>query len=155
MTASSAEKDDVPAGHVSVGGLLITPDGRVLLQLRDEKPSLLYPGYWMIPSGAPEPGETFLAGAVRELAEETGYVMLDPKPLPIYQGPLPDGSTVTRHVFWDVYDAIQPIEVLEGQAMEFVSIEALATLKLVPGNDVIIQNAVSAYAALRAAQPRS
>jgi 8-oxo-dGTP diphosphatase len=138
------------AMYISVGGLLIKPDGSVLLQLRDEKPSILYPGYWTIPAGSLEPGETPQEGAVRELLEETGYVMKQPKPLPIFNGLLPDGTPVHRYVFWDVYDGVQPIHVFEGQAMEFVSPDRLDALKLVPGNDVIIRNCLAAYAKLRA-----
>jgi 8-oxo-dGTP diphosphatase len=107
---------------ISVGGLLIRDDLHVLLQLRDEKPTILYPGYWEIPSGNLEPGDTVEAGAIRELAEETGYRMADPKPLPIIEGLLPNGQLVTRHVFWDIYDGVQSIQVFEGQAMQFIPV---------------------------------
>jgi 8-oxo-dGTP pyrophosphatase MutT (NUDIX family) len=137
------------SAHVSVGGLLIKPDRSVLLQLRDEKPWILYPGHWTIPAGSLEPTETHRQGAVRELAEETGYVMSDPKPLPVYRGLLASGLPVTRHVFWDVYDGTQPIHCFEGQAMEFVALEQVASLRLVPGNEVIIGHCVAAFEALR------
>jgi 8-oxo-dGTP diphosphatase len=135
------------SSQVSVGGLLVKPDRSVLLQLRDHKPGILYPGYWAIPAGSLEPSETHLEGAVRELSEETGYWMADPKPLPVYEGFLPDGSPVTRHVFWDVYDGVQSIRVLEGQAMEFVTPDQLPALRLVPGNDVIIAHCLGAFEA--------
>ena len=135
--------------YISVGGLLIRDDLSVLLQLRDEKPAILYPGYWAIPAGRLEPAESLEAGAVRELAEETGYRMAHPKPLPSLEGVFPDGQQVIRYVFWDVYDSDQAIRVLEGRAMEFIPVAAVASLKLVPGNDLIIASCVAAYEQLR------
>lgn len=52
--------------------LLVRPDRKVLLQKRDWKKGIRYPGRWAIPGGAREEGETFAECAVREIAEETG-----------------------------------------------------------------------------------
>ena len=41
-------------------------DGRVLVQRRSDN------GHWEIPAGACEPGQSFVAAAIAELAEETG-----------------------------------------------------------------------------------
>lgn len=59
------------AGIVDVAaGLLIGPDGRLLLGQRPEgKP---YAGWWELPGGKLEPGETFLQALARELREELG-----------------------------------------------------------------------------------
>ncbi|MEU7892626.1 NUDIX domain-containing protein [Nonomuraea sp. NPDC049152] len=56
-------------GIIGVGVVLTDSEGRILLGERikaGENPS------WCLPGGAVEPGETFEAAAVRELAEETG-----------------------------------------------------------------------------------
>ena len=53
----------------SVG--LVSPSGAVLMQERDEHP-ILDPGRWGLPGGHLLDGESFVEGAVRELAEETG-----------------------------------------------------------------------------------
>lgn len=51
-------------------GILIQPDGRVLLASRPEgKP---YPGYWEFPGGKLEAGETSAQALTRELHEELG-----------------------------------------------------------------------------------
>lgn len=47
-------------------------EGRVLMQLRDQKPGIAFPGHWGFFSGALEPGETPLMAARRELGEELG-----------------------------------------------------------------------------------
>ena len=46
--------------------------GRVLLNLRDDKPEILYPNHWAILGGAAEPGEEPVVTARRELREEIG-----------------------------------------------------------------------------------
>lgn len=57
----------------AVAAILIAPDGRYLLQLRDNKPGIFYPDHWGFFGGALEsedqnPGE----GLRRELGEELG-----------------------------------------------------------------------------------
>ncbi|MDO8470425.1 MAG: NUDIX domain-containing protein [bacterium] len=52
--------------------LLVGPDRKILLQKRDWKKGVRYPGRWAIPGGAREERETFAECAVREIVEETG-----------------------------------------------------------------------------------
>ena len=59
------------AEHLSVGVLVLAPDGRMLLLRRAASESFL-PGYWELPGGRIEPGETPRVAAQRELNEETG-----------------------------------------------------------------------------------
>jgi 8-oxo-dGTP diphosphatase len=55
----------------AVGGVIITPDGLVLLR----EPSRHYGGYvWTFAKGRPKPGESELQTALREVLEETGVV---------------------------------------------------------------------------------
>lgn len=60
------------ARHMSAGIILVDPQGRVLLQLRDDKPGIMYPGHWGITGGAADTGETPEQTALRETEEETG-----------------------------------------------------------------------------------
>lgn len=54
--------------------VLIVVDGdRYLLQLRDNKPGIFYPGHWGLFGGALDPGETPEIGLRRELYEELGF----------------------------------------------------------------------------------
>ena len=51
-------------------GVLLRPDGTVLLGNRPaDKP---WPGWWELPGGKLEPGETVLQALARELHEELG-----------------------------------------------------------------------------------
>ena len=52
--------------------LLVLDDGRYLMQLRDQKAGIFYPGHWGCFGGALDPGETPEAGLRRELREELG-----------------------------------------------------------------------------------
>lgn len=49
--------------------------GRVLLQLRDDRPDVAHAGLWGPFGGGVEPGETARAAAMRELHEETGLLV--------------------------------------------------------------------------------
>ena len=56
----------------AAGVFLLTDDRRLVLQLRDNKPDIHYPGMIATFGGGAEPGETPIACALRELEEETG-----------------------------------------------------------------------------------
>ena len=58
--------------HAAAGVFLLTDDCRLVLQLRDNKPDIHYPGMIATFGGGAEPGETPVACALRELEEETG-----------------------------------------------------------------------------------
>ncbi len=52
--------------------ILILEDGRYLMQLRDQKPGIFFPGHWGMFGGACDEGETPEACVRRELFEELG-----------------------------------------------------------------------------------
>jgi len=52
--------------------LIVVDDRRYLLQLRDQKPKIFYPGHWGLFGGAIEAEEDPAAGLKRELNEELG-----------------------------------------------------------------------------------
>jgi 8-oxo-dGTP pyrophosphatase MutT (NUDIX family) len=53
--------------------VLTSWDGRYLLQLRDDKPTIHMPDHWALFGGSLEPGEPPAAGMARELEEELGF----------------------------------------------------------------------------------
>ncbi|MBZ0297789.1 MAG: NUDIX domain-containing protein [Anaerolineae bacterium] len=55
---------------LTVGAILVNPAGKILIQQRDEKPGLKYPGYWTTFGGKVEDGEHPDEAMRRELLEE-------------------------------------------------------------------------------------
>ncbi len=55
---------------VDISCMMVDEVGRVLMMLRAG--SGYYDGFWSLPAGHPEVGETFVEAAVREVREETG-----------------------------------------------------------------------------------
>jgi ADP-ribose pyrophosphatase YjhB (NUDIX family) len=55
--------------------VLLDPLGRVLLMRYDDGPPNGH--HWATPGGGLEPGESYRQGALRELAEETGWTDID------------------------------------------------------------------------------
>lgn len=78
--------------HVAIA--ILYQGDRVLMQLRDDTPGIVYPGHWGFFGGHLEPGETPEAALRRELQEEIGYV---PPQVTLF-GQYP-GEFTLRHVF--------------------------------------------------------
>jgi 8-oxo-dGTP pyrophosphatase MutT (NUDIX family) len=57
-------------GEDAVAAIIITTDGRYLLQLRDDIPRIFYPGHWGCFGGAVGAGEDMITALKRELEEE-------------------------------------------------------------------------------------
>jgi 8-oxo-dGTP pyrophosphatase MutT (NUDIX family) len=62
-----------PIARWCAAALLVTPDGRYLMQLRDDKPTILLPGHWALFGGTVDAGETAAAAIRRELVEELEF----------------------------------------------------------------------------------
>ncbi len=59
----------------AVAALLLHEDGRYIMQLRDEKDGIFYPGHWGCFGGAVEQGEDPAEALRRELREELEFDM--------------------------------------------------------------------------------
>jgi len=66
---------DAPVTHRSACAILTDTEGRLLLQLRDDRPGVTAAGHWGLFGGAVEPGEDLRAALIRELAEEIGLTL--------------------------------------------------------------------------------
>jgi 8-oxo-dGTP diphosphatase len=63
-----------PADRPQVAIVILHRDHKLLLQLRENRPNIRYPGYWGLFGGHIEVGETPDAAIQRELLEEIGYL---------------------------------------------------------------------------------
>ena len=84
-----------PVVDVAVG-VLRAPDGRVLMAQR--KPGKDAAGFWELPGGQVEPGESPVRAAARELLEEVGVHALELAPWRVYEHDFP-AKRVRLHWF--------------------------------------------------------
>ena len=100
-------------------GVLLRPDGTVLLGNRPaDKP---WPGWWELPGGKLEPGESVLQALTRELKEEIGITVTQATPWVTYVHTYP--TTTVRLAFCRVTEWIGEPQSLEGQLLRWVPIE--------------------------------
>ncbi|MEM9001955.1 MAG: NUDIX domain-containing protein [Cyanobacteria bacterium P01_F01_bin.86] len=92
--------------RVEVAIAILIQHNQFLLQLRDNIPTILYPGYWAFFGGHVEAGETAEEGVWRELQEEIGYT---PPWLKLFNRW--EDERVARNVFYGPLTV--PIEQLE------------------------------------------
>jgi len=78
--------------HVAIA--ILYQENKYLMQLRDNIPGILYPGYWGLFGGHIEPGETPDVAVKRELLEEIGYNLP-----PFLEFGCYSDERVVRHVF--------------------------------------------------------
>lgn len=92
--------------------------GEVLLQLRDDKPSIAYPGCWGTFGGQIEEGEQPEGAMLREIEEELGY---RPEGLEPYARYACDGYAIHMFRTVDRNFSLADLEVREGQRAGFFS----------------------------------
>ena len=127
----------------SAAVFLVDGNGRILMQHRDDVPGINNPGCWAVPGGGLEPGEGPQEAARREFREETGYELCDIAFLSSDIVSSLDGTPHSRTFFWSLYDGVQPVECREGQALQFMRLEAAAGLRLSPGVAELLPRAVA------------
>ncbi len=99
-------------------GVLLRPDGTVLLGNRPaDKP---WPGWWELPGGKLEPGETVLQALARELHEELGIEVTASTPWVTYVHEYP--TTTVRLAFCRVTGWNGEPKGLEGQELRWVDL---------------------------------
>lgn len=69
---------DLPTDLPNAASVALVRDGKVLLIKRAYAP---YQNLWTLPGGRIEPGETIEQCAIREIAEETGVTIRNPRPV--------------------------------------------------------------------------
>lgn len=117
---------------------IVDPRGRVLMQERDEH-APVWPEMWCFPGGRLDGDEEPVAGAVRELAEETGVVVapedltdLGQFELATERGTYQFHAYVARTVLSD-----RDVECHEGRQMVFVGSDPLPDVGLVPSTALV------------------
>jgi 8-oxo-dGTP diphosphatase len=99
---------------------ILERDGRFLMQLRDDIPSILYPGVWGLFGGHLEPGEVPEEGLKRELAEEIHYRAPRVEKFRCY-----DSAHLNRHIF-HVPLGVDPGELIQEEGQDLALLDPMA-----------------------------
>lgn len=104
---------------IEVALAMLQRDGRWLIQLRDENPTIVAPGSWGLFGGHLEPGETPEQALRRELLEEISWQPPDLELVMVH--PI---HRRTAHVFrGELSVPLEQLQLLEGQDLDLVSPE--------------------------------
>ena len=106
---------------VEVALAMLQRDGRWLMQLRDEIPTIVAPGCWGLFGGHLDPGETPEQALLRELLEEIGW-----QPPAVELMMVHHIHRRTAHVFQaELSVPLEQLQLLEGQDLALVSADEL------------------------------
>ena len=120
--------------HV-VAGAVIDAKGLVLIAQR--LPGKHLAGGWEFPGGKLEPGEQRTHGLARELREELGIEVRDPRPLLRLRHTYPYGEVLID--MWVVSRCDGAARGMEGQALRWCTPEELAAAQLLPADQPIVR----------------
>jgi 8-oxo-dGTP diphosphatase len=103
---------------------LLYREEKLLMQLRDNIPTILYPGLWGLFGGHIEAGETPEIAVVREIAEEIAYDL----PPNFQKFDIYGDEVVHRHVFHAPLNVpIEELNLQEGWDLGLLSLEEIAS----------------------------
>ncbi|MDQ3831720.1 MAG: NUDIX domain-containing protein [Candidatus Tectomicrobia bacterium] len=124
--------------------LVFNKVGDVLLQKRDQIPTIQEPGKWDVWGGHYEAGETAEACAIRELREELGVEMADPQALKFLLTRSVEGRE--ESVFAYLFEAEGTPPVYEGERAEWFPPEEAGRMSMAFGAEVLFSPEVVARA---------
>lgn len=104
-------------------------DDKILMQLRDDKEDIVFPGEWGFFSGSFEPGETPLECAHRELYEELGFKVNQMYPLAVDSIDVPS-ETVLHSFYCCLPCSVDAIDLQEGYDLGLFSLQEICTQQL-------------------------
>lgn len=109
--------------------------GRVLIAQR--LPGKHLAGFWEFPGGKLESGEPRAAGLARELREELGIEIRDPRPLKRVRHTYPHGEVLID--MWVVSRFVGKPTGMDGQALKWCGRDELNSVALLPADRPIVR----------------
>lgn len=116
----------------TVSAILVNGRGEVLLQLRDHRAGMLWPGHWTIPGGHVEAGESPDDAIRREMIEEMELGDLSLRLWTTFDAPRGDPPFVcAEHIYTGRLDVpAASIRLHEGQRVQFFEAEQIDGMTL-------------------------
>ena len=115
--------------HIAAA-LLFDRAGRLLIYLRDDKPTIPFPNHWDFFGGHVEPGETYEQALVREVKEEIGYDLRAYKHFRDYVTISGDAYPNTKHIYYAKIDAVaEELTLYEGQYLKSIDLAERGSVK--------------------------
>jgi 8-oxo-dGTP diphosphatase len=115
-----------------VAKIILLRGNTTLLQHRDNKPNVDYPDMWSLLGGQIEVHESPLEAIKREIKEEIGIDLTNPKLINV-QTRCEGEVKVIDYIFLDSIDrSISNIVLAEGQEVKYFDLEAIESIKIVP-----------------------
>lgn len=127
-----------PRPHDAVAALLVHEDGRYIMQLRDGKAGIFYPGHWGCFGGAIEQDEGPTDALRRELLEEIELEIADAREFTTFDF---DFSPVGYHRVTRFY---YEVTVAESAFRKCVLHEG-ADMRAFPGDELLVTRRVTPY----------
>ncbi|MDJ0509692.1 MAG: NUDIX hydrolase [Crocosphaera sp.] len=119
--SSSFPTKEIPSNPRRVALAILHQNGRFLMQLRDNIPTILYPDHWGFFGGHLEDGETPEVGVKREVLEEISYHLDNPILFGRY-----DDDLALRYIFHaPLTVSIEALDLQEGADLGLVSPDAI------------------------------
>lgn len=112
----------------SVHLILINSKKEILLQLRDNKPEIYYPGYWGLLGGSVEAGEKEIEALKREIKEEIGHKLKDAE----YLGCIRKDNFKMCIFKTKTKLDVKKINLKEGQEVRYFSMAEVNNLHIIP-----------------------
>ena len=123
--------------RAGIAAVMATADGRYLMQIRDDKPDIPYPGYTCLFGGAIEAGESAEQAMLRELLEElrfapARYAYLTELVYPRRVNGVTEFVHDTHFLVPITPEDVAGMELHEGAGMELLALPDIVTRRIVP-----------------------
>lgn len=131
------EKIELPTGATFI---VIRPDGKILMQLRDsgkEGKPIKYPDTWVLPGGGAEPGESHIQCAIREFYEEYRVRLAEKDFELLMMHQAPGTAEYPAYIVRMGMEFDPPL--LEGAALEWWPLEKIKATKLAFEQERIVE----------------
>lgn len=135
MSGDAAKAADLPVVEVAAG--ILWRDGRLLAAQRPKGKPLA--GFWELPGGKLEAGESADAALARELSEELGVTVREARFWRTAEHDYPERGIRVRLRFFHVTDFDGEATAREGQALVWATPEEARALPFLPADADILQ----------------